>query len=252
MPDVWAGELTDNSKIRHLRKKVSDAAVSQPSFFNIRRIVVSMTIEEAVKKVADSAREYEKELSKTKFLLLCRNIKTNEMDCFEIRFPRYAFLHLTGFELSAQSALKSARDFYNACLEKKLSKKDLLIKDMAYTDKKLTVLPQLINFARYSKMSVVFDGGRPLLRCDKVVGTTNFSIGLDLKKDFYIPVSCLNEDVRNFGKDIFRVLAIFSANLDDTKYLRIRNIAKGIILTDVDIPEDYKTIIDLSDYRTPS
>ena len=35
MPDIRVGELADNRKIRHLRKKVSYAAVYQPSSLNI-------------------------------------------------------------------------------------------------------------------------------------------------------------------------------------------------------------------------
>ena len=55
---------------------------------------MSITKEEAVKIASKCAREYERILSSTKYLLLCKSNKTGEVDCFEIRFPRYAFQHL--------------------------------------------------------------------------------------------------------------------------------------------------------------
>ena len=114
---------------------------------------------------------------------------------------------------------------------------------------KLDILSQMINFVRYSKMSVVFNGERPLLKCDKVVGTTNYCLALKLHRDYYVPVSCLNDDVRNFGDEIYRVIAIFSTDLDSTIYSTIQNVAKGIILTDIIIPQKYSNIIDLSSYN---
>ena len=210
---------------------------------------MSITKEEAIRIVLKTSLEYEKILSGTKYLLLYQNNKTKEIECFEMRFPRYAFQHLTGLSLAEGSAIRSAANFYEACINRRLSPRDIIIKDDMYVERKLSILSQLINFVRYSKMAVVFEKGRPLLRCDKVVGTTNFCIALNLHRNYYVPVSCLNEDVRNFGSTIFRVLAVFSAGLNDEKYIKIQNIAKGITLSYDLIPKDYASIIDLSEYR---
>ena len=143
---------------------------------------------EAVIKAIKSAKDYEKVLRNNRYLLICRNNAKNIIECLEIRFPEYAYQHLTGLELSQTTTLKSSTDFYNACLQNKLSEKDVVIEDTLMVEVKLSILPQLINFVHYSRMTVVFNGGRPYLKCDKVVGTTNFSMAIKKSETFYIPV----------------------------------------------------------------
>ncbi len=205
----------------------------------------------AISIASNSAKDYESLLANNKFLLICRNNKSNNVDCFEIHFPRYAYQHLTGLAITENSNIKSAVVFYYACLNRKLSPEDINLKKSPFAELKLTVLPQLINFIKYSKMSVVYNNGRPLLKCDKVVGTTNFSLALKKEQSFFIPISCLNEDVRNFGDDIYQVLAVFCESLDTKVYKHIKSVAKGVNLKNVVIPDKYKEMIDLTEYREP-
>ena len=213
---------------------------------------MSITKEKAIAIVSSSVKDYDLLLANNKYLLICRNNKKNTVDCVEVRFPRYAFQHLTGLVVSKESNVKSAMIFYDACFYDRLAPSDIENPDSYFTELKLKVLPQLINFIKFSKMTVVFNNGRPLLKCDKVVGTTNFSLALTKRQSFYIPVSCLNEDVRKFGDDIYQVLAIFCESLDTKVYKHIKSVAKGVNLKNVVIPDKYKEMIDLTEYREPA
>ena len=205
----------------------------------------------AIAKTISSAVDYDRYLKDNKFLIIFRK-KDATIQCFEIRFPEYAFMHLTGLKLDNDSELHSSKDFYDACCKKKLSPKDIKDPDGTDAERKLAILPTLINFIHYSKMTLIFSNGRPVLRCDRVVGTTNYCLALNSTKDgYYVPVSCLNEDIRNFGNDISQVVAIFQAELKETVYSNIRNVAKGVNLKKLSIPAQYMDIIDLSNYREP-
>lgn len=210
---------------------------------------MSLTNKEAVKLAVVAAREYKKVLLKVKYLLICKNYADNTIDCFEVRFPKNAFLHLTGLSLSDNSVFKTASAFFDACIEERLSERDIVQKYDAYTEDKLRVLPQAIDNLHRSKMSVVYNGGRPNLQCEKAVGTTNFCFALDLRKLFFVPASFMVEDVRNFGNVIYQVVAVLSAELDEKMYSKIRSVKKGVNLAEVIIPADYKNIVDLSNYR---
>ncbi|SFL05707.1 hypothetical protein SAMN05216390_10940 [Lachnospiraceae bacterium KH1T2] len=57
--------------------------------------------------------------------------------------------------------------------------------------------------------------------------------------------------IRDFGKDISQIVAIFQADLRETVYSNIRNVAKGVNLKNLNIPTQYMDMIDLSNYREP-
>ena len=208
-----------------------------------------ITKREAIKIVSQCSKDYHDYLLPYKYLIIGRNLSSKQISCFEIRFPKKAFRHLTGIKMSDITSINSALEFFDACIGNKLSEDDILDPRKSDADRKLNVLPQMIKFMHYSKMTVLYDGGRPKLVCDKVIGTTNFSMALDQMKKYYVPASCLEEDVRNFGKDISQVIAIFQAQIDEEIYKDIRNVAKGINLKNVTFPNEYRSIIDLSNYR---
>lgn len=76
-------------------------------------------------------------------------------------------------------------------------------------------------------------------------------MALTKRQSFYVPVSCLNEDVRNFGDDVYQVVAVFCEPLDATVYKHIKSVAKGVNLKTVAIPDKYKQMINLTEYREP-
>ena len=205
----------------------------------------------AIAKAVSSAVDYDRYLKDNKFLIIFRK-KDTTIQCFEIRFPDYAFMHLTGLKIDDESILHSSKDFFDACCKKKISPNDIKDPDGTDAERKLAILPTLINFIHYSKMTLIFNNGRPVLRCDRVVGTTNYCLALNITKaGYYVPVSCLNEDIRDFGKDISQIVAIFQADLRETVYSNIRNVAKGVNLKNLNIPTQYMDMIDLSNYREP-
>lgn len=210
-----------------------------------------ITKTDAIQIVGKCALEYEEQLVPYKYLLICRHLKTKDIHCFEIRFPQNAFRHLTGLKMADKSQIKTALAFYNACINKKLSPDDIKNPSGTDAERKLIVLPQIIRFIRYSKMTVSFNNGRPKLRCDKVVGTTNFSMALDKVGKHFVPASCLAEDVRNFGDDISQVIVIFGAEAESTIYSDIKSVAKGVNLKNVIIPDEYLAIIDIKSYKEP-
>lgn len=212
----------------------------------------TFTKADAIHKATKCALDYKKYLSRNKFLVVYKD-QIGAIGCFEMSFPDYAFMHLTGIKLSEGSQLHSARDFFDACCKSKLSPEDIIDPYGTDAKRKLSILPTLINFIHYSKMTLVFNNGRPVLKCDRVIGTTNYCLALDLAKTgYYVPVSCLNEDIRDFGNEISRVIAVFQADLSESTYSCIKSVAKGVNLKNISYPGACIERIDLTNYREPT
>ncbi|MDD6492261.1 MAG: hypothetical protein PUG54_08590 [Firmicutes bacterium] len=86
---------------------------------------------------------------------------------------------------------------------------------------------------------------------DRLAGTTNYCLGFTFNNGYYMPSSCLLEDIRKLGNNPSRILAILSKKNESTEmvYNTIRYVAKGVPLNKLELPDKLKMIIDLKDYR---
>jgi len=64
----------------------------------------------------------------------------------------------------------------------------------------------------------------------------------------YVPSSALLADIKKLTRNQSQVLAIFSKELHEERYVQVRHVAKGLDLRKVNIPQDVMKKISLSNY----
>ena len=114
-------------------------------------------------------------------------------------------------------------------------------------DEKLSILDMVAKINQFSKITTSYNGGRPQLKCSRLVGNTNYAIALQKTGSYYVPSSLLKEDIRNFGKDQSQVLAIWVKEKTEEKYQQVYYQAKGIDANAIDYPMAIKSKICLTE-----
>ena len=184
------------------------------------------------------------------YLFIYRERTDNSIRFFEALFLPRNFQHLTGLELMDEDGklIKKPLLFYERCLNRKLSENDIAFRSDGTTRLKLEALPRIVNFISSSKMTGLYNDSRPLLAIDRLAGTTNFCLGFSQDGKYYVPSSCLLEDIRNLAGKPSQVLAVMSKKSDELIYRNIRYVAKKLPFDKLQIPEDLAGIIDRSGY----
>lgn len=210
------------------------------------------TKKEALRIIIATAKEYAKMLEGLNYLFIYRNRISNEIEHFQAVFLPRNYQHLTGVEfLDTEGNLqKNSVFFYHKCLDNTLTENVFRFKEDGTTPLKLEALPKLVQFLRFSKMTALYNGIRPKLAVDRVVGTINYCLGFIKDGDYFVPSSCLLEDVRKLGDNPSQILAIMSkkANLSENIYKKIRYVAKGVPLNKLKISDELNTLISLENY----
>lgn len=210
------------------------------------------TKKDALRIVVTTAKEYAKSLEGMNYLFIYRNRDNNKIEFFEAVFLPRNYQHLTGIEFldSAGNLEKKSVYFYHKCLTNTLTEKEIRFKEDGTTPLKLDALPQLVHFLRFSKMTVLYGGARPRLAVDRIAGTTNYCLGFIKDGKYFVPSSCLLEDIRKLGNNPSQILAIMSkrASRSDRIYKEIRYIAKGIPLNKLHLSNELNTLISLENY----
>lgn len=135
--------------------------------------------------------------------------------------------------------------FYEKCLSNTITWKEIRLRKDGTTRLKLEALPKLITFLQFSKMTVLYNKTRPKLSVDRLAGTTNYCLGFTKEGKYYVPSSCLLEDIRTLGDKPSQILAILSKNASnkDLLYNEIRYIAKGIDWSHLNLPQNISEMI---------
>lgn len=133
---------------------------------------------------------------------------------------------------------KSANDFYRASLNNRLNEKDIFFKDRYTTELKLKVLEAIMNIDTKARMIGNYNGPHIELYTEKIVGTTTACLCLKQVKDYYIPNSVLNEDIRTIiQKPPGKIYAIFKKPINTSFYTQLTYKSSNISLTSQYIPE---------------
>ena len=84
-----------------------------------------------------------------------------------------------------------------------------------------------------------------LFFCFKKDGTTNYCIGLSKINQYYVPSSCLLEDIRNVVEPWNRVIAVFSksAKSKEECYSLVNYIAKDYSFNKTDLPKKISELL---------
>ena len=209
-----------------------------------------ITKADAIRIVVKCAKEYRDSLEPYSYLFIYRDITTKQIEWFEVRFYDRNYMHLTGLISKNTAESQNAISFYQDCLDERIKEENIEFKADGSTTEKLLILPNLVKMLCSAQMTVVYNNGRPWLRCDRLTGSVNFCLAIKQVSGYYIPVSCINGDIRDMGEKPSRILAIFSKPRSDSgKYKRIRRVTSGINLTELEIPDQLHNMVDLSGYR---
>lgn len=204
---------------------------------------------EAIRVITSCAKDYDRILKGYNYIFIYKNRSTNTIEYFESVFLAHNFQHLTGIEFidTHGNILHNPNYFYKKCISNSLKESEIRFKSDGTTVLKLKALPLIINFLKFSKMTAMYNSTKPKLSIDRLAGTTNFCLGFTRDKKYYVPSSCLLEDIRNLSTINHQILAILSkpANKLTPKYKNARYVAKGINLHTLMLPPDLSSIIDI-------
>ena len=198
---------------------------------------------EAIKVVTECARLYKEKLVGKNLLFLCMN-KHGGVNCLEFSFDASNFLHLTGFKLNKRNGSQpiSAKQFYDMCLNHKLSPSDFEFAKDGTTPLKLEILPQLISKNLSAKMIGDYNSGKPKLVTDKLAGNTTACMGFigTAPTGRFVPNTVLKMDMRNSIKNQLRVVAVYRKEQSDAEYQEVTYRAKKIEWDHIQYPAEYQ------------
>lgn len=171
-----------------------------------------------LKILKESAIKYKENL-KDKNLLIIYN-KNTDIQYIEILFLARNFMHLTGVKCNDKNKkYMKANQFYQACLNNKLSYKDIIIKQDGTTKLKLEILSQLIHIDKKCKMIGIYNNYKKELITELLIGNINMCLGLTKNSSlYYIPNTLLKEDIRRLVEKPYKIIAILKKKVEEEKY----------------------------------
>lgn len=207
--------------------------------------------EEARRKVLNCAKQYQNKLLNKKLIIIYRERKDNRIHHIEVAFYDRNYQHLTGLELvdvNGNVLHHQAKNFYRKCIKNKLGIDEFQFKQDGTTNFKLAALDSLMDVSRITKITGDYNGGRPYLYVDKIMGGVNFCLGLSQEDDVYVPSSALLEDIKKLTDSPSQVLAILEKGISDNIYETVKHVAKGLNFNNLDLPDETKQLISLEKY----
>ena len=172
--------------------------------------------EQAIKIVTKFAKIYKKELLNKNFLILYSD-KHKKINSVGFLFKSSNYLHLTG--LKTKKTL-GANQFFQNCIENRLSVNDFEFAKDGTTQMKLDVLPLVISKNLSAKMIGDYNSIQPKLSTEKLAGNNIACIGFVKTEsdNIYVPNTVLKADIRDYTKDIARVIAVFRKDKQELYY----------------------------------
>lgn len=227
------------------------------------------TKKDAIRIVVQCAEKYRDNLANRSLLFICQD-KHKNTSAIEFSFDASNFLHLTGLKLknrkrsntnkfeidntqldSNRESLTgeeiSALDFYDKCLNHKLSENDFNFADDGTTEMKLDVLPGLLCKNLTAKMIGDFQSDKPKLQTEKLAGGVTACMGFrkNTQKTRYIPDTVLKDNIKKHTSGQVRVIACYRKTKDDFQYSEITYVAKKIEWDKITFPADYEYLKEL-------
>ena len=105
-----------------------------------------------------------------------------------------------------------------------------------------------MDVTKVTKITGIYNGSRPKLVVDKIIGGVKLCLGLANEGKEYVPASALVENAKTLIKNPSQVLAIFEKEENETVYSIIKHVAKGLNLNTLILPDDINSIISLKNY----
>lgn len=211
------------------------------------------TKEQAIGIVVRCAETYHKELEGKNLLLLCQD---KHKRIYSVQFSFYGnnFMHLTGLKPRRRDGEKteqsvSANDFYQKCLDHKLSPSDFEFSDDGTTHMKLNVLPGIICKNLRAKSIGNYNSSKPHLYTEKIVGRGNvkacMGFVLDSARQEYVPNTVIQEDIRDLTSKDVQVIAVYRKDAHEERYNEVTYKAKNVDWEMVVYPEELQYLLAL-------
>ncbi len=193
----------------------------------------------ALSVVFSCAAEYQKNFV-DKCLLFLFTDKHKNVYSLEVTFDVSNFLHLTGFEINEDEI--SRTDFFNRCLDKRLSEKDFEFKADGTTELKMKVLPTLMQKNLSAKMIGDYNNLKPKLYTERIAGSISGCMGFvqDEETGRYVPNTVLDSDIRDVVYLPYRIIATFRKQRKDALYSEIVYLAKKVEWERIKLPKEYE------------
>lgn len=190
---------------------------------------------QAIKIITDAAKKYDELLNKKHFLIIYQTKRNIEY--VKIDFRSQYFLHLTGVE-----TYLSAKVFYSACLNNRLSEQNIKLQTHGHTQRKLFVLPYLHELLFNHCMIGASLNNGVRINANYFVGNTKtvLSLGFRNVDDIDIPVSLYCENIKKLTAPTYKVLGIFSKMYYEEKF-NVCTYSSG--LEELQLPEYIKDMI---------
>lgn len=187
-----------------------------------------MNQKEIIKKLKEAANIYKENLKNTNILIIYN--KNKKVQYIEILFLARNFMHLTGVRsLESKEKYKNANQFYNACLNNKLSYKNIVTKNDGTTTLKLDIISNLVNIDKKCKMIGMYNDYKRELITDILIGSVHMCVGLiKEQKKYYIPNTLLKEDIRKLTVEQYPIVGILKKNVKEEKYSVVTYLSKKL------------------------
>lgn len=243
-------------KNQSFKEKASNTAVLQSSLFLQIEGYGTMkryTKEEAVAIAVQCAEQYHSELEGKNLLFICCN-KHKKIFSIELSFYGNNYMHLTGLKPKKTADGKSevaqdlfANDFYQKCLDHKLSPADFDFSDDGTTHMKLAVLPGIICKNLHASIIGDYNSSKPRLYTEKIVGGIHACMGFifDSEISEYVPNTVIKEDIRDLTANEVRVIAVYRKPARAEQYEEITYKAKKVDWASIKYPEEYQYLMAL-------
>ena len=200
-----------------------------------------MEKKEILKIIEECAIKYKNNLVNQNLLFVYYN--KNKIEYIETKFLASNFLHLTGLTYT-RSKNNNAIKFFQDILDKKVSLKNIKIKNEAIVKLKLNILKIILDISYSAKMIGTFDAmSKNLLITDKIVGTNQYSMGFIKIGNYYIPNTVLKEDIRNITEKTNRIIAILNKTIKEKQYTNITFLERKTKLWQIMKNEELKSKI---------
>ena len=192
----------------------------------------NISCKSAVEIMVEAAKNYDMKLNDKHFLVVYQEGSQIKTIC--VGFRDMNFLHLTGVKTKL-----SAQVFYAAAISGKLSEKDFSLDTKGKTQQKLAVLPYLHKLFYHNCMIGNFINSRIYIKADYFVGDTKavLSVGFRYGKKADMPVTLYNENIKSLSRPVYKVLAIFAKEYNESIYRTCTFLAKGQELDKLRLPE---------------
>lgn len=170
------------------------------------------------------------------------------LSCYEVTFHRSNFMHLTGVKIHGEEVASSI-NFYQKCLDHRLSESDFELSTDGATEQKLDVIEQMMKIKKNVAMIGDFTDRGPKLYSEKVAGNVCACIGFvkDKYTKYNVPNTLLKKDIRDVcTKPQQKIYMVFSKKYNADKYEKIEKLYKSIDWKKVILPETIQNKIEIS------